>query len=60
MSTVNIVLMIVLSAIIGFAMGSAYGQAKMKLIFNQMLDKLTLHLKGLKDSKDKGGSDTNE
>ena len=45
MSTVNIVLMMVLSAIIGFAAGNVWGQAKMKAIFNDLLNKLTNGLK---------------
>lgn len=39
MNTVNIVLMIVLTAIISFSAGNAYGQQKMRMIVSGMLDK---------------------
>lgn len=47
MSTVNIVLMVVLAAIIGFAMGNTYGQAKMKVLFTDLLNKLTDNMKAV-------------
>lgn len=47
MNTVNLVLTIVLSSILGFLIGSAYGQAKMKVIFTDMIDKMTNGLKSL-------------
>lgn len=47
MNTLNLVLMIVLSAMIGFAMGNVYGQQKMKIIFNSLLDKLANGLKNI-------------
>lgn len=50
MSTVNLVLMIVLSAMIGFAIGNAYGQARMKLIVNNLLEKMTAGLKNIAEN----------
>ena len=54
LNTVNIVLMVVLAAIIGFAIGNSYGQAKMKMIFNNLLDKLTKNMKAIVDPDTKG------
>ena len=45
MGTVNIVLMCVLFAMIGFAIGNAYGKAVMKKTFSDLLQKLTEGLK---------------
>ena len=54
MNTVNIVLMIVLAVMIGFAMGNVYGQQKMKMIFNDLLNKLTNGMKVIAGTEEKG------
>ena len=52
MNTVNIVLMVILSAIIGFAAGNVFGQTKMKMIFNDILNKLTEGMKAVANRKE--------
>lgn len=54
MSTVNIVLMMILSVFIGFAMGNVWGQAKMKALFKNLLDKLSEGLKNAAGLTTKG------
>lgn len=56
MDTVNLVLMMVLCAMIGFAIGNAWGKATMKHMFSELLNKLTEGLKlaaGKTPDKDK-------
>ena len=60
MSTVNLVLMIILATTIGFAMGNVYGQAKMKAIFNDLLNKLTENLQAVAQSAKKGDKTAHE
>ena len=45
MDTANLVLMIILSAMIGFAIGNAWGKAAMKHLFSELLNKMTESLK---------------
>ena len=45
MDTVNLVLMIILSAMIGFGIGNAWGKATMKHLFSELLSKMTEGLK---------------
>ena len=45
MDTVNIVLMIVLAAMIGFAIGNVWGKETMKRTFTELISKLTDGLK---------------
>ena len=45
MSTVNLILMVVLSVMIGFAIGNVWGKETMKRIFSDLLQKLTEGLK---------------
>lgn len=52
MSTVNIVLMTVLAAMIGFGIGNAYGQQKMKIILNDLIKKFMDGL-GVKKGEEK-------
>ena len=58
LSTPNLVLSIILAAIIGFAIGNAYGQARMKLIVNNLLEKMTAGLKNIAENVKK--EDRNE
>lgn len=56
MNTLNQVLTIILSAILGFAIGNAYGQTKMKMILNDLIDKVTKGLRSFNDqAADKKG-----
>lgn len=57
MDTVNLVLMIVLSAMIGFGIGNAWGKATMKHLFSELLNKLT---EGLKLAAGKGSDKEKE
>ena len=41
MSTPNIILMIALSVMIGFAIGNVWGKETMKKLFSEILNKLT-------------------
>ena len=41
MTTVNLVLTILLSAMIGFAIGNVWGKETMKRTFSELLNKLT-------------------
>lgn len=58
MDTANLVLMIILSAMIGFAIGNAWGKATMKHMFSELLNKMTESLRlaagkvGEKDKKE--------
>jgi hypothetical protein len=47
-------LMIILAVMIGFAMGNVYGQQKMKMIFNDLLNKLTNGMKVIAGTDEKG------
>jgi hypothetical protein len=46
--------MIVLAVMIGFSMGNVYGQQKMKMIFNDLLNKLTNGMKVIAGTDEKG------
>lgn len=52
MNTVNIVLMVILAAMIGFAIGNVWGQAKVKSLFSNLLDQLTKGLKAAASSNE--------
>ena len=51
MNTVNIILMVLLSAMIGFAIGNICGKETMKRIFTKLLDDL---MKGMKAASEAG------
>ena len=56
LSTLNLVLTIVLTAMIGFAIGNAYGQTKMKMILNDLIKKMTDGIRSINDrAADKKG-----
>ena len=48
MNTVNLVLMIILSVMIGFAIGNVWGKETMKRLFSETLNKM---IEGLKASQ---------
>lgn len=50
MNTVNIVLLTILATMIDFAMGNVFGQTKMKMLFNDLLTKMTEGLKSAASS----------
>lgn len=51
MSTVNIVLMVILSAFIGFAIGNAWGKETMKRTLSNFITQITEGLKTAAGSK---------
>lgn len=53
MSTANIVLLAILSAILGFAIGNVYGKESIKRTIAIMLTQLTENLKKLSDISEK-------
>ena len=54
MTTMNTVLMMILCAMIGFAIGNAWGQIKIKRLFSTLIEQLTNGLKAsLKEAENK-------
>lgn len=45
MDTLNLILLMILSAIFGFAMGNVYGQQKMRMMLSDLLNQLTDHIR---------------
>lgn len=52
MDTINIVLMIVLSAIIGFAAGNAWGKETMRRLYISFIDHITDGMKATMKKKE--------